>query len=343
MEAELTESAVEPGKKNPELNNEEGEELLEKNTGDSSSASYVSSSSSSSLSLEFGVHENDLFGNSKFEGETLSGPDPGSLPSGTSDRTAPWSMLSTSPPPETGSHKSPVQTLSGPPDGYDPNRIPASIFASKATNPSDWSAASNESLFSIQMGNNSFSQDNAILLGKSGELGRISDWNGAQSGFGNVSEAKAKANESNGLFPVIEVSAHEESSGLASGDVSRDGSFDSLKVKTKSMEKHVKEKMAPNAGPEFKNTPHAETNNLVKSSSTPRTSTSNPRLSDESGNSGSSFAFPVLISDGVKMGSLKRITDTHREPQLQAQVSKATHKASERSWFSRLCCWRRCC
>ncbi|KAL6498587.1 hypothetical protein OROHE_026528 [Orobanche hederae] len=341
MEPEFKESAVEPGKKNPELNNEEGEELLGKNTRDSSSASSVSSSSSSSLSLEFGVHEKDLFGNSKFEGDPLSGPESGSSPSSTSNRTAPWSMLSTSPPPETGSHKSHVQTLSGPPDGYDPNRIPASIFSSKATNPSDWSAASNESLFSIQMGNNSFSQDNAILLGKSGELGRISDWNGAQSGFGNVSEAKAKANESNGLFPVIEVSAHEESSSLASGEVSRDGSFDSLKVK--SMEKHVKEKMAPNAGLEFKSTPHAETNNLVKSSSTPRTSTSNPRLSDECGNSGRSFAFPVLISDGVKMGSLKRITDTPGEPQLEAQVSKATRKAPERSWYSRLCCWPRCC
>ncbi|KAL6553057.1 hypothetical protein OROGR_006899 [Orobanche gracilis] len=339
MESELTKLAVEPGKKNPELNNEEYEEHYEKNKRDSSSASSVSSSSSSSLSLELGIDEKDLFGNSKFEGDPLSGPNPVSSPGSTSDRMAPWSLLSASLPPETGSHKSPVQSLSGPPDGYDPNRIPLSVFSSKATNPSDWSAASNESLFSIQMGNNSFSQDNAILFGKSGELGRISDWNGAQSGFGNVSEAKA--NESGGLFPVIEVSAHEESSSLTSGEVSRDGSFDSLQVK--SMEKRVKDKMDPNAGPDFKSGPHAQTNNLVKSSSTPRTSTSNHRLSDESGNSGSSFAFPVLISDGVKMGSLKRITDTPREPQLQAQVSKATRKAPERSWVSRLCCWPRCC
>ncbi|KAH6806433.1 suppressor SRP40-like protein, partial [Perilla frutescens var. hirtella] len=70
----------------------------------------------------------------------------------------------------------PVQTMVQPP-GYDPNRIPASVFSSKPSSPGDWSGASNESLFSIQMGNNSFSRDYAILFGKSGEI----DWNNPQS------------------------------------------------------------------------------------------------------------------------------------------------------------------
>ncbi|CAH2055320.1 unnamed protein product, partial [Thlaspi arvense] len=37
--------------------------------------------------------------------------------------------------------------------GYDPNRIPSSVFSSKPTNSTEWSIASNESLFSIHDGN----------------------------------------------------------------------------------------------------------------------------------------------------------------------------------------------
>ncbi|CAH8355379.1 unnamed protein product [Eruca vesicaria subsp. sativa] len=41
--------------------------------------------------------------------------------------------------------------------GYDPNRIPSSVFISKPSNSADWSIASNESLFSIHDGNFSIS------------------------------------------------------------------------------------------------------------------------------------------------------------------------------------------
>ncbi|CAN8269768.1 unnamed protein product [Cochlearia groenlandica] len=37
--------------------------------------------------------------------------------------------------------------------GYDPNRIPSSVFSSKPVNSTEWSIASNESLFSIHDGN----------------------------------------------------------------------------------------------------------------------------------------------------------------------------------------------
>lgn len=54
-----------------------------------------------------------------------------------------------------------------PPDAY---RIPSSVFErTKSNAPMEWSVASNESLFSIHMGNNSFSGDNAILLDMSME------------------------------------------------------------------------------------------------------------------------------------------------------------------------------
>ena len=55
-------------------------------------------------------------------------------------------------------------------DVPDPNRIPSSIFTrTKSTSPMEWSVASNESLFSIHMGNSSFSRDNVFLVGRSGE------------------------------------------------------------------------------------------------------------------------------------------------------------------------------
>ncbi|XP_028778179.1 uncharacterized protein LOC114734704 [Neltuma alba] len=66
----------------------------------------------------------------------------------------------------------PVQVMD-PSGGYDPNRIPSSIFARNNTSPIEWSTASNESLFSIHLGNYSFSRDHISMfddLYKSGEL-----------------------------------------------------------------------------------------------------------------------------------------------------------------------------
>ena len=68
----------------------------------------------------------------------------------------------------------PIQ-LVGRPAGYDPNRIPSSIFASKPTTPMEWSNASNESLFSIHIGNNSFSRDHFIMFNRSQELTRTDE------------------------------------------------------------------------------------------------------------------------------------------------------------------------
>ncbi|XP_010258042.1 PREDICTED: uncharacterized protein LOC104597941 isoform X2 [Nelumbo nucifera] len=60
------------------------------------------------------------------------------------------------------------------PEDPDPYRIPSSVFArSKSKTPMEWSVASNESLFSIHVGNSSFSRD--FLMGRSDELGRSGD------------------------------------------------------------------------------------------------------------------------------------------------------------------------
>lgn len=59
--------------------------------------------------------------------------------------------------------------------GYQPGRIPSSVFErSPGSTPVEWSIASNESLFSIHIGNISFSNDRFLMvsgeLQKSGEL-----------------------------------------------------------------------------------------------------------------------------------------------------------------------------
>ncbi|OEL21767.1 hypothetical protein BAE44_0017214 [Dichanthelium oligosanthes] len=71
----------------------------------------------------------------------------------------------------------PMQAMSRAPDECpDPKRIPSSVFArSKSSTPTDWSVTSNESLFSINVGNTSFSKDHFFLYGKSGEMGNPND------------------------------------------------------------------------------------------------------------------------------------------------------------------------
>lgn len=59
--------------------------------------------------------------------------------------------------------------------GSDRKRIPSSLFASKPGTSLEWSVTSNESLFSIHMGNNSFSNYQAFMLYKSGELTKLDD------------------------------------------------------------------------------------------------------------------------------------------------------------------------
>ena len=75
----------------------------------------------------------------------------------------------------------------------DPHRIPSSVFArSKSTTPLEWSVASNESLFSINVGNSSFSTDN-IFLGRSGELSNLPSSSAAFTPSPTVGNSDAKS------------------------------------------------------------------------------------------------------------------------------------------------------
>lgn len=197
--------------------------------------------------------------------------------------TPQWSMLSQSPTPEQ--MISPGMQTMGPMPGYDPNRIPAHVFSTKASNTGDWSTASNESLFSIHMGNSSFT---------SGEPFWLEEWNNSQqNSLQNSSEIKPS--QVSTLPTVMEVSAHEECSVKSSVNSVQDH-----KLEREDSDKSLKEEKisppevvppAPAKVPSIKGAPPADTSR--NSSSKHRFSSSNPRLSDESGNSSSSFAFPV--------------------------------------------------
>ncbi|KAG8366957.1 hypothetical protein BUALT_Bualt16G0022300 [Buddleja alternifolia] len=304
--------------------------LLDAKTRDVSSPCSISSSSST---LEFDIDEKIPLDTSPTKPESneerpLSRPEPISSPDITNlgPKTGVQSPSQESTPVASPMKSPPVQTM-GIPAGYDPNRIPASIFSTKPTNPAEWSTTSNESLFSIHMGNNSFSRDYAILYGKSGELPKLEDQSNI---LHHISESKSNEMTSS-LPPVME---HEES-GVNSGELSRTETKDENKspkvVQGPSVENHGKERMG------------VETS--LPLSSNPLTYPSPPRLSDESGNSGSSFQFPVLVCDGGNGSSLKVIPEKpEKPPQPEARVYKETSRASERRWFSRCCCcWHRCC
>jgi hypothetical protein len=53
-------------------------------------------------------------------------------------------------PPQQGSRQK-AEAAANAAAGYDPKRLPSSMFRTRSTNPAEWSATSNESLFSIQL------------------------------------------------------------------------------------------------------------------------------------------------------------------------------------------------
>lgn len=319
------------------IKHDEGKEVVGKNNEVSSPCSSPSSSSSSSSrsSLEFNTGENISIDNistkSKSDGNLSSSPEFISSPD-----TSTHSMSQTSPVGSWQMKSPPIQTM-GQPGNYDPNRIPSHIFSAKPTTPTDWSVASNESLFSIHMGNNSFSRDNAILFGKSGELPPwLEEWNNNSSPNLHYASEPKPSEFSSSLPPVMEVSAHEEN------DVK------SVKV-SKVLEKEESDEVPKfPAGENVKNNAK-ETITPVEEArpSAAATSASLPRLSDESGNSGSSFAFPVFASDSGKSRSLKSlqvITEKQEKVQKQSHDPNATTpKAPETRWFSCVFCWPPCC
>lgn len=132
-----------------------------------------SSSSSSASSTDLDAIDRTFFNGPPFESEKDHGLEMEGPTSPADHLSAPspaWSNQSGS------GTQSPSMQATGRPAGYDPNRIPSSVFSSKSTTPMEWSVASNESLFSIHIGNSSFSRDHFIMFNnKSGELARTDE------------------------------------------------------------------------------------------------------------------------------------------------------------------------
>lgn len=166
-----------------ESENGSGIDKHQKNDGDQSTQdqsldrSNSSASSISTSSLDSNSLGSDANVNASISGAKCENDDYKSTP-------AEWSMMSVSPRSgyshtEFSTYSSvsttlppPPQVMGRPPEypGFDPNRIPASVFATnKPASGMEWSVASNESLFSIQMGNMSFTRDHFNWM-KSGEL-----------------------------------------------------------------------------------------------------------------------------------------------------------------------------
>ncbi|XP_059283808.1 uncharacterized protein LOC132037328 isoform X1 [Lycium ferocissimum] len=330
--------------------------------------SHVSASSSSDSSLELSTHPKE-----SLEQDASLSPSPAasSFPD-VSSQAAQWSMMSNSPRAETGNSplfpdpfpqnlepmkSPPSHTMIDHPPGYDPNRIPKSIFSSKPTG-AEWSTASNESLFSIQMGANSFSTDYSYLVPKSGELNNPY--------YASEVKSNDSKNLSSPLPPLIEVSRDNEGKNATASEgtgiqeknvenpkvVSEEKTVNNIKEKTTNV---IEEPAATTSNrPDDKVVPPTEATRI----SSP-VHTSSPCHSEASGNSSSSFAFPVLVNDGAKSKSLKGASEKVEKPQPQPQSqpqrefqpenppqqkqSESQPKAAEKSWCSCFSCWPRCC
>ncbi|XVF14400.1 hypothetical protein REPUB_Repub09cG0055600 [Reevesia pubescens] len=237
------------------------------------------------------------------------------------------------------------------PGGYVPNRIPSSVFSGKPATPTDWSTASNESLFSIHVGNGSFSKDQFCMLYKSGELTKLDEQIIAQ---GNVLPP---------LKELEDMASRNKNMEKGSGQTEMSMKT-TIAVETSEVaEDHGHQKMLP---AEKVHTPTVDLGSVAGNQrqkkkfpaevhNSPTNSISG--RSDESSNSTLSFAFPVLAgTDAAKFSSVNGDQSTKGlQPQsikqqqqeqkqstkeLQQQTPPVTPKnASGRSWFS----WFYCC
>ncbi|KDP27246.1 hypothetical protein JCGZ_19945 [Jatropha curcas] len=182
--------------------------------------------------------------------------------------------------------------------GYDPNRIPSAIFTGKPASPMEWSLASNESLFSIHMGNNSFTRDHVYMLYKSGELPKPDEMN----------------NSPPNMFPVMET--------RKSGDLkmTEEKLTEPAKTETQLPGKEV-------SGTSKKKAPSAED---VRNSSSSTQSFQFPVLE---ANVGGSASVKVVMD---KQPSQQRQQQQQEEAQPQAPGTPP--KPAGNSWFSCFSC-----
>ncbi|CAH9067669.1 unnamed protein product [Cuscuta europaea] len=347
------ENPLKPLKAIPDNGVDDDQQLLEgtpTSSGSSSPSTSPSASSSPSSSSS---------SSSSFEDESVDPEKPQHSPTpesascpDISTHTPQWSMMSGSPSnssplssfPENRSLPS-IPSVTGQPAGYDPNRIPLTVFDSSRSNAPgmDWSVASTESLFSIHMGNASFSREHALLMmNKSGELIKTEDGTALLS-----SEATKYGNDrksfSSTLPPVMEGGALDNEEKSEALPMPPESNVESPKPVSPKQKPESSSKIA--ASSEIHSFAINSANTSDGRSGT-ATGLNAPRLSDESGTSSSSFAFPLLVNDGGNAASLKSVPEKTEPEQLESQSHEGNSKEGPRevetSWFSYLFCLRRC-
>ncbi|CAH2045587.1 unnamed protein product, partial [Thlaspi arvense] len=222
---------------------------------------------------------------------------------------------------ENGDDSPPVQVMdrddnnNEDPQGinYDPNRIPLSVFErSKSNIQAEWSCTSNESLFSLHLGRNSFTVD----MMKSGELyksGELLAYSPAlpmppppgPGGESNLVESKVVDDDSDEEVVVVLGETHREKE-------------------------------------EDKRDSHEKEQHPAVSWKTPTTS----YRSNRSSNSAHSFTFPILAGAASESG--KKETEEQKKQAKQSQEMKQPEEAANQKqtmwrWFSCFpsCPW--CC
>ncbi|CAI0560366.1 unnamed protein product [Linum tenue] len=195
----------------------------------------------------------------------------------------------------------PTEKVLDDPDCY---RIPSEVFSrTKSSTPMDWSVASNESLFSIQMGNMSFTKDHAFLLGKSDELGYDPAMSMGLSPMASpmrdrppISSSPAKSSSNSGSPKPAETATPPPPSKDKKPDTGGGGTPSSV------TQQEIKQnESGGGGGVEQQNPTQVAKDPSFHSASLRRSSTA-------SGASVKSFAFPILTGDGQ-----------HRSTQSQSQ------------------------
>ncbi|XP_022933614.1 uncharacterized protein LOC111440990 [Cucurbita moschata] len=170
-------------------------------------------------------------------------------------------------------------------------RIPSHVFSrTKSTTPTEWSGASNESLFSIQMGTMSFTREQLCWIGKSGELYRSGELAMSVSQVLNMKHSDCGLK---GTHPDGDMAATEARCAQTMREVIRENS---------------------------------ETNRMGSSTLT-ESSSQSASVSHQSESSTQSFQFPILSGDGAKSISFKG-AEPEKEKANNETNNELQHSAS---------------
>ncbi|CAL5185977.1 unnamed protein product [Lathyrus oleraceus] len=236
-------------------------------------------------------------------------------------------------------HSPPLQLMNPNPNsnsGYDPNRIPSSAFGPKPVSPMEWSVASNESLFSLHFGNNSFSREQFLATRKSGELSRTNDLSETSSKtLTTVQEVNHKNDDNELDNERLSLSSDSSRDSTDTSDKTTNVSSKTDNIRTSNVEETMLDKTHDNHS-EMEVVPNEEPKNYA------------PNVlyrSVESDMSNRSFQFPILTVEGVRTSSetVESVKKGKNEKQEQDQpIEKPCSPKYETKPKQRVRIWR-CC